>query len=132
MSRMRIKVVDVLAGLTLVALVAAPLPRQSDSAGAAQPPSTPSAATPEPGRFEVVRIVGRDYEPGALVVPAGTTIYWVNDDGNAHTASAFDGAFDSGNLSAGEVYTFTPDTPGRHEYGCDYHLDMGGHLTVTG
>lgn len=89
--------------------------------------SEPSAEAP----FAVVEIAGRDYEPGGLTVERGTTVYWVNKDGNAHTATDHDGAFDSGNLSAGAVWSFTFDEPGRYAYGCDYHLDMAGSVRVT-
>jgi len=103
----------------------------------AMPAATPTAATANASPvadlapFVVVDIVGRDYAPKGITIDAGTTVYWVNEDGNAHTATAHDGAFDSGNMSRGAVYDFTFDAPGRYEYGCDYHLDMGGSVTVT-
>ncbi len=100
---------------------------------AATPVATPRAtlgATPEASPFVVVDIVGRDYDPKGVTIDAGTTVYWVNEDGNAHTATAFEGEFDSGNLSRGAVYAHTFDEPGRYAYGCAYHLDMGGSVAV--
>ncbi len=103
------------------------------SPAAAAPVLADSAASPvaEVAPFVVVDIVGRDYAPKGLTVERGTTVFWVNEDGNAHTATAFDGAFDSGNMSRGAVYSVAFEEPGRYPYGCDYHLDMGGSVTVT-
>jgi plastocyanin len=92
--------------------------------------ATPAATATDP--FVVVDIVGRDYHPKAVSIEPGTTVYWVNRDGNGHTASAVDGPFDSGNMSAGDVYEFTFDEPGNFPYDCKYHHDMGGTVIVLG
>ena len=117
----------VLGGLPLAGVPQ--LPRGVAQDGGATPRATPGA-TPEASPFVVVDIVGRDYDPKGVTIDAGTTVYWVNEDSNAHTATAFEGEFDSGNLSRGAVYAHTFDEPGRYAYGCAYHLDMGGSVAV--
>jgi plastocyanin len=72
---------------------------------------------------------------GTLTVKAGTTVTVVNDDSVAHTLT--DKAthkFDSGNIDGnGGTATFTaPSTPGKYPFGCKYHPEMSGTLTVTG
>ena len=103
------------------------------SPAAAAPVSADPVASPvaEVVPFVVVDIFGPDYAPKGIMIDVGTTVYWVNEDGNAHTATAFDGAFDSGNMSRGAVYSVAFEEPGRYPYGCDYHLDMGGSVMVT-
>lgn len=119
-----------LAGLVALGSLGAVPPAGSAVSAFGTAGASPAAATPAASPFAVVQIVGRDYAPKGITIDVGTTVYWVNEDGNAHTATAFDGAFDSGNLSRGAIFAFTFAAPGRYDYGCDYHLDMGGSVTV--
>ena len=89
-----------------------------------------------------------DYSPNPLIVPRGTVIQFVNDDGFDHTASSLgQGGFppvgppasaqnrsgtdlaqagwSSGNLAGGAVsQTFTASTTGTYFYGCFYHYGL--------
>lgn len=72
---------------------------------------------------------------GQLTVKAGATVTVVNNDSVAHTLT--DKAthlFDTGNLPAGGGKgTFkAPTKPGKYPFGCTYHPNMAGTLTVTG
>jgi plastocyanin len=66
------------------------------------------------------------YLPREITIPAGTTVIWVNDEQPKHTATADDGAFDSGDQSLGDSYSYTFDEPGSYPYFCRYHGDEGG------
>jgi plastocyanin len=70
------------------------------------------------------------FGPATLTVTVGDTVTWTNADSMPHTASAEDGAFDSGNLDPGQAFSFTFTEPGTYEYRCDYHSDMQGTIVV--
>ena len=104
-------------------------------------PETPAAASPtggtpeaDPGKREIggqaVTIQNFAYDPPTLNVPAGTLVNWTNRDGLPHTATASDGAFDSGNLPPGEAFSFAFDQPGSFDYVCQYHPGMQGTIVV--
>lgn len=72
------------------------------------------------------------YTPGALTVPVGATVAWLNNGTNLHTATAFDGSFESGSIPAGKAWTFTFTRPGAYQFFCRQHLlnGMTGVITV--
>ena len=79
-----------------------------------------------------VSIKGFAFNPPNATVTPGTTVTWVNDDQAPHTATANDGAFDSGTLQPGQSYSFVFDKPGTYAYHCNIHPDMTGTITVSG
>src|SRR5919112_348935 len=79
-----------------------------------------------------VSIKGFAFNPPNATVTPGTTVTWVNDDQAPHTATANDGAFDSGTLQPGQSYSFVFDKPGTYTYHCNIHPDMTGTITVSG
>jgi plastocyanin len=97
--------------------------------------ATSSAGTPdtdpstEPAAFEV-SLAGRAFNPVVLEVTVGDTVTWINDDDTEHTVTAFEGAFDSGELAEGASLTFTFDSPGEYRYRCLFHSEMQGTIVV--
>lgn len=88
------------------------------------------------GEVVVISMMDSSFDPAELSIPVGTTVRWVNDGQLPHTATADDGAFDSGTLQSGESFEFTFDTPGDYPYYCMLHGGPGGvgmaaTLTVT-
>jgi plastocyanin len=73
-----------------------------------------------------VRIVDFTYEPKMIFVDAGDAVRWQNDGQTAHTVSADDDSFDSGNLDPTQVFTQTFATVGLFPYYCKYHGEKGG------
>jgi len=110
-------------------LPAAPVTATSTSpdTSAASSPDTNQVA--EPARFEI-STAGRAFNPATLEIAVGDTVTWINDDDTEHTATAFDGAFDSGELAEGASFSFTFDTPGQFEYRCLFHSEMQGTIVV--
>ena len=75
---------------------------------------------------DAVTIQNFEYSPDPLQVAVGTEVTVTNADGAAHTLTADDGSFDTGNLDGGATGTITITTPGRSTYFCDIHNYMTG------
>jgi plastocyanin len=78
------------------------------------------------------------YEPDKITIVLGvnSTVVWSNDDTAAHTVHATSvpagaTAFNSGNMNAGQKFTYTFTVPGTYQYVCDYHSWMTGSVTVV-
>lgn len=68
-----------------------------------------------------------------VTVAPGAKVAITNEDGSAHTVTAENGEFDSGNIEGdaeGEITA--PDEPGEYAFRCDIHTNMKGTLTVEG
>lgn len=85
------------------------------------------------------------YKPAKLVVAAGNTVTWKQQDAGFHTVTSgvvtkdatgsaktkADGKFGSGELAKGKEFTFTFDKAGRYAYFCEIHpATMSGQITV--
>jgi plastocyanin len=71
------------------------------------------------------------FAPATLVIPAGTTITWVNRDDVPHTAVADDHkTFRSKPLDTDDKYSFTFATPGTYPYFCSIHPHMTAKIIV--
>jgi len=93
---------------------------------AASPAATPAA------QAATVKVAIKDFSFGApLTITVGTTVEWTNEDSMAHTVTASNGAFDSGNLDQGATYSFTFTQDGTYNYVCKYHGNMKGQIVVT-
>ncbi len=88
--------------------------------------ATPSAAAPAAGRSVKVSLQNFAFAPKVLTVAPGTTVEWQNDDTTAHTVTADNGSFDSGNLAQGATFKFTFAKAGTYAYYCQYHGGPGG------
>jgi plastocyanin len=76
------------------------------------------------GRY-VIELTGQNrFEPRHAVVPVGATVVWVVN-GGAHTVTANDGSFDSGQLTQGDEFEQTFDQAGEHVYHCHPHEQAG-------
>ena len=79
-----------------------------------------------------VMIADMSFSPRTLTVAAGTTVTWVNRDGDAHSVESRDKGFTSSPLlSTGEKYSYTFTTPGTYAYYCAVHSSMTGKIVVV-
>jgi len=78
-----------------------------------------------------VIIQGNSFNPGTLTVKVGTTVTWTNNDSYAHTVTADDSTFDSGNLDSGKSFTYTFSKVGTYSYHCTIHPYMTAKVVVT-
>lgn len=79
-------------------------------------------------QFEI-HMRNNSYQPDGLTVPAGTTVRWINDDGDVHTISQVGGGIESGLLFTRDGWNYTFNDPGTYEFYCLPHPYM--HATVT-
>lgn len=70
------------------------------------------------------------FVPEEMTVNVGDAIEWDNHDGAPHTATSFDGVWDSGNLDQGESFIFTIEQTGIFEYECSIHHFEGTLIVV--
>jgi plastocyanin len=98
--------------------------------------STESTAAPagdsagEAEATDKVAIKDFQFKPATVEVKVGTTVTWTNEDGFAHTATADDKSFDTGNLDKGQTGTATFEKAGTFKYICTIHNSMVGTVIV--
>jgi plastocyanin len=95
------------------------------------------ATSPVSAHVAIVTGAGTDtssigYSPDSITVIIGVnnTVIWTNDDDVAHTVTATNKLFDSGNMNPGDVFTYTFTSPGVYTYRCSYHSWMKGTVIV--
>jgi plastocyanin len=108
--------------------------------------STTSTTSAGPGSSVSVSIPSGAADPSkppgyapdkiTLVLGVNASVTWKNDDSAPHTVTSSSvpsgaSSFDSGNMNAGEVYTYTFTTAGTYEYKCSYHSWMAGTVVVV-
>jgi len=79
----------------------------------------------------IVHIKDFKFDPATLTIKAGTSVKFINDDDDAHTATSSTKAFDSGGLDTHDSWSHTFATPGTYNYICAVHPYMKGVITVT-
>jgi plastocyanin len=72
------------------------------------------------------------FEPTTLTVAAGSSVTWINQDGEPHTVTSDAGLFRSGALDTNESFSFKFERPGTYHYVCSIHPRMIGTVVVTG
>ena len=87
------------------------------------------AVSAEAAELEV-KIDNFTFAPQRLVVKAGTTITWINEDDIPHTVASSTKLFKSKALDTNDKFSFTFITPGSYEYLCSLHPHMTGAVVV--
>ena len=78
---------------------------------------------------EVAMAKSYRFEPKAIVIDAGESVTWANDDNFTHSVQV-DGQ-DDHEVEPGESVTIRFDTPGTYHYVCRLHSrDMDGEVVV--
>ncbi len=78
-----------------------------------------------------VSIEGFAFSPAVLEVAVGDVVKFTNLDGAPHTATANNGAFDTGRLKRGESFELTVTDAGEHPYFCTFHRSMTATITAS-
>jgi plastocyanin len=105
-----------------------------ETGGAATDPTRVPAesTTPAPNSTTTVDISNHAFNPAQLNVAPGTTVRFVNNDIEPHTATADNGLFDTGVLQPGSSFDVFLDGSGTVPYHCELHPDMQGSVVVGG
>lgn len=89
------------------------------------------AADPTPAPpVAIVHIKNFAYAPRTLIVKPGDTVRFINDDDVAHTVTANDKSFDSGDFEKGRYWNHTFKKAGTYNYFCADHPSMKGSITA--
>lgn len=118
-----------LKGQTLgnVWFVVDPVAFSGTTAGKAVPPPAPAEELTK----VTIEMKGYKFSQTEITVKAGTTIEFINRDGDQHNAVAVDGSFKTELLDNGESATIVLDKPGIYDYFCGPHKDhMKGKIIV--
>jgi FtsP/CotA-like multicopper oxidase with cupredoxin domain len=93
----------------------------------------PTATTAAGGEVAWIAMEDDRFDPKSLTVKAGTTVTWINKGADWHSVAAFDGSFESDQVSPGETFSHTFTTPGIYKFICKHHGRQGmiGQITVT-
>ena len=83
------------------------------------------------GTGNSVSIANFAFSSSSLTVASGTKVTWTNNDATAHTVTADDGSFDSGNIAPGGTYSHTFSAQGTYAYHCSIHTTMKGKVVVN-
>jgi plastocyanin len=78
-----------------------------------------------------VPMQNNSFVPPQKTVAIGTTVTWINMDGEAHDVLANDLTFQSPQIDPGATFSYTFTTPGTFSYVCDLHDNMNGEIVVT-
>ena len=78
-----------------------------------------------------VKITDSAYDPATVTVTAGSVVTWNNTGAKAHTVTADDGSFDSGNLDPGQAFGNLFDTAGTFAYHDAGDPTLKGSVIVT-
>jgi plastocyanin len=97
-------------------------------------PGAPAGAQAAPEA--AVNIQTFQFQPGDLVVRAGTRVTWTNQDDIEHTVTSGtpekrDGRFGAPLRAKGAKFSQTFGQPGTYTYFCDRHQSMRGQIRVN-
>ena len=134
---LRSRVLATLALATILVLSLAACGDDDGGAVAAGDDTTDTTAAPagddgaDDGEAPYIEAV--DFSLTSVTVAPGAEVEVENEGEKPHTATADDGAFDSGTIEPGASGSITaPSEPGTYDFHCTIHPNMTGTLTVEG
>jgi len=114
----------------LMILVIACAPSQPSTGTNIEKAKITAPSSQQSGSQVSVSIKNFKFNPQNIVVNAGTTVVWTNEDNVAHTVENSDGTLKSDELAQGDTYKFTFTKAGKYDYNCGIHKSMHGSVTV--
>jgi plastocyanin len=119
-----------MAVLVFAAIAAAQSVLDGDTTAPAQTTTPAGTTAPAPSDTTTVDIRDHAFSPAQLNVAPGTTVTFVNNDTEPHTATADNGLFDTGVLEPGYSFDVFLEGSGTVTYHCELHPDMQGSIVV--
>jgi plastocyanin len=92
--------------------------------------NSPMSGNINPVAANAVSIAGMAFSPASITTTVGATVTWTNNDNMAHTVTADDNSFDSGNIAAGGTFSRTFSSAGSFAYHCSIHPGMKGTVGI--
>lgn len=86
----------------------------------------PAAVAVAQGADATINMNQTSFDKAEVHVAPGQIVLWSNPNGPAHTVTADDGSFNSGDVTPGASFSMEFDTPGSYPFYCEYHGDVGG------
>ena len=124
MTKAKLSIVAALAVGALAASFGFVQSVSAPDADAAAAPAMVKVADMPPGQ-------STGYEPAEVAVKVGQVVKWKNEGAEAHTVTADDSSFDSGDMAPGAEWQFTFSKPGTFTYKCTPHPWATGTVKVT-
>ncbi len=90
-----------------------------------------AVASPMPDATATVHLKDDAFKPAVVTIHAGERVNFVNDDDDAHTATADDNSWDSEGLAQGDHYAHVFAKAGKFTYHCTVHPFMKGTVIVV-
>ena len=78
-----------------------------------------------------ISIANFAFSASTLTVSTGTKVTWTNNDAAAHTVTADDNSFNSGNIAPGATFSYTFTAAGTYSYHCNIHTGMKAKIVVN-
>jgi plastocyanin len=112
---------------------------QGNPIATGSPASQGTSSQPSVGAVQVKILAGSStnmsssgFSPDVIVVIFGinNTVTWTNGDTVPHSIASVSTGFNSGNLSAGQSFTYTFNQFGKFNYQCTYYPWMHGMVIV--
>lgn len=119
-----------MAVLVFAAIAAAQSVLDGDTTAPAQATTPAGTTAPAPSDTTTVDIRDHAFSPAQLNVAPGTTVTFVNNDTESHTATADNGLFDTGVLEPGYSFDVFLEGSGTVTYHCELHPNMQGSIVV--
>ena len=95
------------------------------------PPTSSSTTGARAGSGGSIQMVDYGYRPSTYSAKVGDRVVWTNAGLAPHTATARDGSFDTGVISAGATGSVTLRKAGTFAYFCTIHPQMTATITVA-
>ena len=120
--------------LLLAAVLTAGLLAFTPALTRAQAPSASAspASSAAPGAAKAAAVNTKDFAfaPATITVAVGDKVTFKNSDSVAHTVTADDKSFDSGNMDQNATWSYVFAKAGTYKYTCAYHSYMHGTVVV--
>lgn len=116
--------------IVLMILAVACAPSQPSTEIMTEKAKTTAPSNQQSGQQVAVSIKNFKFVPQDIVVNAGTTVVWTNQDSAPHTVESSDSELKSDELSNGDTYKHTFAKAGKYDYKCGIHPSMHGSVTV--
>ena len=116
----------------LIALMASVLLLNCSKSSLIEDDTVVSANAAAPNDSRTVYMKDSKFSKPNLIILAGETVTWVNNDNITHTVTSDDDRFHSGNMQPGAVFRYTFNEIGDYHYRCIDHPAMTGIVEAKG